>query len=124
MQPVRQQRQRRAALFAAVSAQDGVITVDLHNGPFHSHNHFLLERHHRTIASARFGGSFPPMLRFEKREIHKVFLRFPNLALTKNLSPNLLAELRGEALKFLLPPGGNFVIMYLKIMNGRRSYDK
>ena len=64
------------------------------------------------------------MLRFEKREIHKVFLRFPNLALTKNLSPNLLAELRGEALKFLLPPGGNFVIMYLKIMNGRRSYDK
>ena len=52
---------------------------------------------HRTIASARFGGSFPPILRFEKFEIHTVFLRFPNLDLTKNLSPNLLAELRGLA---------------------------
>ena len=92
MQPVRQQRQRRAALFAAVCAQDGLITVDLHNGPFHSHNHFLLERHHRTIAPSRFGGYFPPMRRFEKREIHKVFLRFPNLPLKENLSMNALVE--------------------------------
>ena len=30
--------------------------------------------------------------------VHKVFLRFPNLALTKNLSPNPLAELCGAAL--------------------------
>ena len=61
--------------------------------------------HPRTIAPSRFGGSFPPMLRFEKREIHKVFLRFPNLALTKNLSPNLLAELRGAAIKAFLAEG-------------------
>ena len=31
--------------------------------------------------------------------VHKVFLRFSNLDLTKNLSPNLLAELCGAALK-------------------------
>lgn len=31
--------------------------------------------------------------------MHKVFLRFSNLGLAKNLSPNLLAELRGVALK-------------------------
>ena len=54
---------------------------------------------HRTIASSHFGGSFPPILRFEKFEIHTVFLRFSSLALTKNLSPNLLAELRSVALK-------------------------
>jgi hypothetical protein len=56
---------------------------------------------HRTIASSRFDGSFPPILRFEKLEIHTVFLRFSNLALTKNLSPNLLAELCGVAVVFL-----------------------
>ena len=50
-------------------------------------------RQHRTIASARFAGFFPPMLRFETLEIHKVFLCVPNLALAKNLSANLLAEL-------------------------------
>ena len=44
-------------------------------------------RQHRTIASARFGGSFPPILRFS------------NLGLTKNLSPNLLAELCGAAIR-------------------------
>ena len=42
-------------------------------------------RQHRTIASARFDGSFPPILRFEK------------LGLAKNLSPDLLAELCGAA---------------------------
>ncbi len=65
---------------------------------------------------ARFGGPFPPILRFEKLEIlrsrwrrrsltdsamplrvHKVYLRFPNLDLTKNLSPNQLAESCGVA---------------------------
>ena len=53
---------------------------------------------HRTIASARFGGSFPPILRLETFEIHTVFPHLSSLALTKNLSPNLLAELRGAAL--------------------------
>ena len=54
---------------------------------------FLYWGQHRTIASARFGGSFPPILRFEKLEIHTVFLRFSNRDLTKKLSSNLLAEL-------------------------------
>ena len=52
----------------------------------------------RAIVSARFAGSFPPILRFEKFEIHKGCLHFSNLALTKNLSPNLLAKLRAAAL--------------------------
>ena len=56
-------------------------------------------RQHRAIASLRFAGSFPPILRFEKFEIHTVFLHFPNLDLTINLSPNLLAELCGAALR-------------------------
>ena len=43
---------------------------------------------HRTIASARFGESFLPPLRFEKLEIHAEFLRLSNLGLTKDLSPN------------------------------------
>ena len=46
------------------------------------------------------------MPRFEKREIHKVFLRFPNLALTKNLSANLLAELCAAASNALSAPHG------------------
>ena len=63
---------------------------------------FYAFRQHRTTASTRFGGSFPPILRFEKLEIHTVFLRFSNLDLTKNLSPNLLVELCGVA--FILSP--------------------
>ena len=58
----------------------------------------IILRQHHTIAPSRFDGSFPPILRFEKFEIHTVFLRFSNLGLTKNLSPNLLAELCGAAL--------------------------
>ena len=46
-----------------------------------------------------FSGSFPPILRFEKFEIHTVFLHFSNLDLTKNLSLNQLAELCGVALE-------------------------
>ena len=37
--------------------------------------------------------SFPPILWFEKLEIHPVFLRFSNLVLTKNLSPSILGDL-------------------------------
>ena len=55
---------------------------------------------HRAIVSVHFGGSFPPIPQFEKLEIHTVFLRFSNFDLTKNLSPNLLAKLRGAALDF------------------------
>ncbi len=52
---------------------------------------------HRTITSSAFAGYFLPILRFEKIEIHKVFLHFSNLASTKNLSPNAFAELCGAA---------------------------
>ena len=40
------------------------------------------------ITASADDGYFPPMRRFEKREIHKVFLRFPNLVLTKKLPPS------------------------------------
>ena len=56
-------------------------------------------------SSARFGGSFPPILRFETFEIHKVFLHVSNLGLTENLSPNLLAESCGAALEFITKKG-------------------
>ena len=42
--------------------------------------------------SAAFAGSFAPILRLEKLEIHKVFLRFSSLVLCQNLSPNALAD--------------------------------
>ena len=69
-------------------------------------------------SAAALSGSFAPTDRFENLEIlrsrwrlcrltdaacplrvHKVFLRFSNLGLAKNLSPNLLAELCGAALE-------------------------
>jgi len=59
-------------------------------------------RLHRTIVSARFGGSFSPIPQFEKFEIHTVFLRFSNFDSTKNLSPNLLAKLYGVAIRRFL----------------------
>ena len=59
---------------------------------------FFLCGHHNANVSAAFGGSFAPILRFEKLEIHKVFLRFPSLVLKQNLSPNALADLRCAAL--------------------------
>ncbi len=59
----------------------------------------MVLRQHRTIASAGFGGPFPPQIRYEKLEIHKVFLHFHNKFVMQNSSPNLLAELCGIALK-------------------------
>ncbi len=56
-------------------------------------------RQHRAIASAVFGGAFVPILPFEKLEIHPVFLRFSYVVLCQKLSPNSIAELRGDALK-------------------------
>jgi len=52
----------------------------------------------RTIASADISGFFAPILQFEKLEIHKVCLRFPNFILEQNLSLLSLAELCGAAL--------------------------
>ena len=53
---------------------------------------------HRAIASASLRRLFAPLLQFEKREIHTVFLRFPNFELGQKSCLRLLAELRGAAL--------------------------
>ncbi len=51
-----------------------------------------------TIVPASLSRLFAPLLQFEKREIHTVFLRFPNFELGQKLCLRLLAELRGAAL--------------------------
>ena len=56
-------------------------------------------RQHRTMGTAGFGGSFAPIVQYEKWEIHPVFPHFPYFRLCQNLSPNLLAPLCGAALK-------------------------
>ena len=56
-------------------------------------------RQHRTMGAAGFGGSFTPIVQYEKWEIHKVFPHFPYFRLGQNISPNLLASLCGVALK-------------------------
>ena len=60
-------------------------------------------RQHRTIASASLRRLFAPLLQFEKREIHTVFLRFPNFELGQKSCLRLLAELRGAALATCTP---------------------
>ena len=44
-------------------------------------------------SSAAVSGSFPPTLRYRKREIHTVFRRFRYLDWPKNLSLTALADL-------------------------------
>ena len=44
-------------------------------------------------SAAALSGSFAAILPFGKLEIHKVFLRFPNVALRKNPSLTALADL-------------------------------
>jgi hypothetical protein len=43
-------------------------------------------------SSSVAGGSFAPTLPFGRLEIHKVFLRLPNVDLGQNLSPSTLAD--------------------------------
>ena len=50
------------------------------------------------MGAAGFGGSFAPIVQYEKWEIHKVFPHFPYFRLGQNISPNLLAPLCGVAL--------------------------
>ena len=54
---------------------------------------------HRTMGTAGFGGSFAPIVQYEKWEIHPVFPHFSYFRLFQNLSPNLLAPLCGAALE-------------------------
>ena len=58
---------------------------------------FILGQH-RTMGAAGFGGSFAPIVQYEKWEIHPVFPHFPYFRSGQNLSPNLLAPLCGVAL--------------------------
>ena len=51
------------------------------------------------MGTAGFGGSFAPIVQYEKWEIHKVFPHFSYFRLRQNLSPNLLAPLCGAALE-------------------------
>ena len=51
------------------------------------------------MGAAGFGGSFDPIVQYEKWEIHKVFPHFPYFRLGQNISPNLLAPLCGVALR-------------------------
>ena len=55
---------------------------------------------HRTIVSASLSRLFAPLLQFEKREIHTVFLRFPNFELGQKSWLSLLVKLCGIALDF------------------------
>ncbi len=55
-------------------------------------------RQHRAIVSASRSRLFAPHLQFEKREIHTVFLRFPNFELSQKSRLGLLAKLCGVAL--------------------------
>ena len=56
---------------------------------------------------AAVSGSFPPTLRYRKREIHTVFHRFRCLDWPKNLPPTALADLIRASLAHTLymPPG-------------------
>ena len=47
--------------------------------------------------------SFVPTFRFEELEIHKVFLRFPNLNLEQNLSPIALGDFIRASLAYQTP---------------------
>ena len=84
---------------APVAAVVEVVAVDEPQAaiPRASTRHRIAQRQHRTIASADISESFVPILQFEKLEIHKVFLRFPNFILEQNLSLLSLAELCGAA---------------------------
>jgi hypothetical protein len=63
-------------------------------------------------SSAADGGSFSSIHRYEKLEIHKVFLRFPYLDLPKNLSPSTLVDLiRASQKKCLIIPAHYDIIV-------------
>ena len=63
--------------------------------------------------AAGFGGSFAPIVQYEKWEIHPVFPHFSYFRLCQNLSPNLLAPLCGAALKNIGVPRGTPISFYV-----------
>ena len=75
-------------------AQCGLSTLTENNFAVAHINcgYYNLSKETLNQSSAVDDESFPPILRFEKLEIHPVFLRFSNLVLTKNLSPSILGD--------------------------------
>ena len=72
-------------------------------------------RQHRAIVSASRSRLFAPHLQFEKREIHTVFLRFPNFELSQKSRLGLLAKLCGVALILIRkasPDGAACFVIY------------
>ena len=53
------------------------------------------------MGNAGFGGSFDPIVQYEKWEIHPVFPHFPYFRSGQNPPPNLLAPLCGVALTII-----------------------
>ncbi|MCI6433164.1 MAG: hypothetical protein MR828_00045, partial [Clostridiales bacterium] len=70
---------------------------------FHGINHHFFGHaslgQHRTMGAAGFGGSFVPIVQYEKWEIHPVFPHFPYFRSGPILPPNLFAPLCGDALE-------------------------
>ena len=68
---------------------------------------------HRAIVSASRSRLYAPLLQFEKREIHTVFLRFPNFELSQKSRLGLLAKLCGVALEYAR--GGRHTTEHVKV---------
>ena len=68
---------------------------------------------------------FASLLQFEKREIHTVFLRFPNFELSQKSRLGLLAKLRGAALRItvFLDETDEVVYCICKDQNARGERD-
>ena len=69
------------------------------------------------MGAAGFGGSFDPIVQYEKWGIHPVFPHFPYFRLGQKLSPNLLAPLCGVALN----PGLALLEQDRDILSGIRT---
>jgi len=66
-----------------------------------------------NLSSAVIGGSFAPTYQFEKLEIHKVCLSFPNFNLGQNLSPLTLADKLPAALAECYHPAVGYTMPML-----------
>ena len=75
-------------------------------------------RQHRTMRTAGFGGSFAPIVQYEKWGIHPVFPHFSYFRLCQNLAPNLLAPLCGVAINFR---GGSLTLPYVWLLKSSSS---
>lgn len=91
---------RQGVLKMQCTRRGGISLSDLQNGTAAQAAIPFLFWQHSTIAASAFGGYFLPIHRFEKFEVHKVYLHFSNLVSTKNISPNALAKSCGAALCF------------------------